>query len=277
MQSLEPTNSHELETAAMPVSFPEPSKPQSVLICDSWVAVQSFIAKAVSSELGNDIQLKVVSDGKSALAHLTQYPVSLAILDTSIGPSGALPIAQELWRSDKTAKVMFVFPKFSLSEYWRITTKAPQDVLYGMITRAISAANLGHAIRSLVTFNNWYIEPSLRQPLGSAVKFGLTDAEMDTLYDLMLGLTDKAISERTFLSQRGIQSRLDSLYDKVINSEKIAARANLGFDVFNCRMRLIFRAMQASIIAPEELEFKEEKFQSWLEQDRGIVSKSWPQ
>jgi DNA-binding NarL/FixJ family response regulator len=48
---------------------------------------------------------------------------------------------------------------------------------------------------------------------------GLTDVDYEILYDISIGLTDKAISLRRKLSTRGVQGRLQSLYEKLMASE----------------------------------------------------------
>ena len=44
---------------------------------------------------------------------------------------------------------------------------------------------------------------------------GITDIEYEALLDIALGLTDRAIARRRYLSERGVQNRLRELYAKL--------------------------------------------------------------
>jgi len=112
-----------------------------------------------------------------------------------------------------------------------------------------------------------WIDPEVRKVQGRAghSQTALSDIEFEALLDIALGLTDNLIAQRRYLSRRGVQSRLNSLYNKLaldqdqFNSEKIG-------DAFNLRNRAVAVALRRGLLNAFELEHEEEEFQEWLKQ-----------
>jgi DNA-binding NarL/FixJ family response regulator len=95
----------------------------------------------------------------------------------------------------------------------------------------------------------------------------LSDIEFEALVDISLGLTDNLIAQRRYLSRRGVQSRLNSLYGKLgldleqFQSDKVG-------DAFNLRNRAVSVALRRGLINAFELEHEEEELQGWLKRYR---------
>jgi hypothetical protein len=71
------------------------------------------------------------------------------------------------------------------------------------------------------------------------------------------------------LSQRGVQSRLATLYEKLF-PENSARTEYESYDklVYNPRTRAFFEALKRGLINSDELEKSETKLAEWLERDR---------
>ena len=91
----------------------------------------------------------------------------------------------------------------------------------------------------------------------------LTDAEYEVLIDIALGLTDNAIAERRYLSRRGVQNRLQSLYAKLGANEASSAKSTVN-DVVNIRSRAVAIALQRGLVNPFELGREERVLAAWL-------------
>jgi DNA-binding NarL/FixJ family response regulator len=97
----------------------------------------------------------------------------------------------------------------------------------------------------------------------------LTEFEAEALYYLALGLSNWAIARKCSLSQRGVESRLATLYEKLFVSvaegtpheayEKLA---------YNIRTRAFFEALRRGLINSDELEKAAHDLDSWIERDR---------
>jgi DNA-binding NarL/FixJ family response regulator len=91
---------------------------------------------------------------------------------------------------------------------------------------------------------------------------GITDGEYESLIDLALGLTDKAIAVRRGLSTRGAQARIRHLYEKL----GIAAAEDGadGASAFNSRTRAIYLALARGLINVDDLRREQQRLDAWL-------------
>src|SRR4030095_8712845 len=93
---------------------------------------------------------------------------------------------------------------------------------------------------------------------------GITDIEYEALVDIALGLTDKTIARRRYLSERGVQNRLRELYAKMNVDDEQVASPKWGH-AFNPRGRAIWTALKRGLINADELAAEDEKLRAWLE------------
>jgi DNA-binding CsgD family transcriptional regulator len=97
----------------------------------------------------------------------------------------------------------------------------------------------------------------------------LTDFEAEALYYLALGLSNWAIARKCQLSLRGVESRLTTLYEKLMpaNSEGTKDEA---YDklAFNIRTRAYFEALRRGLINQDELDKASATLDAWLDKDR---------
>jgi len=92
----------------------------------------------------------------------------------------------------------------------------------------------------------------------------LSDIDLETLHDLALGLTDKAMAQRRLLSLRGVQNRISSLYKKLLFAEDKALQSKTASELVNMRVRLVFEAMRRGLISSEELSRLDTEFNDWM-------------
>ncbi|HYE75963.1 MAG TPA: LuxR C-terminal-related transcriptional regulator, partial [Blastocatellia bacterium] len=91
----------------------------------------------------------------------------------------------------------------------------------------------------------------------------------EALYYLALGLSNWAIARKCQLSLRGVESRLTTLYEKLLVTDA-EGTADEGYDklAFNVRTRAYFEALRRGLINQDELEKASENLDAWLERDR---------
>jgi DNA-binding NarL/FixJ family response regulator len=97
----------------------------------------------------------------------------------------------------------------------------------------------------------------------------LTEFEAEALQYLALGLSNWAIARKCSLSQRGVESRLATLYEKLF-AEESEGTADESYDklAYNTRTRAFFEALRRGLINSDELENAERDLSAWLERDR---------
>jgi DNA-binding NarL/FixJ family response regulator len=95
----------------------------------------------------------------------------------------------------------------------------------------------------------------------------LTDVEYETLLDVAVGLTDKAIAARRHISVRGVQNRLSMLLEKLVKGEDAHLRESAEMEVFNPRTRIVFEAVKRGLLDPDEISRLERDLAEWLAEE----------
>ena len=110
-----------------------------------------------------------------------------------------------------------------------------------------------------------WIDPNLKaiQARSKSPHSAISDVEYEVLVDIALGLTDNLIAERRYLSRRGAQNRLKSLYNKLDVSQDDNNKESL-----NLRTRAVSVAMRRGLINSFELENEEKAFQEWRNKNK---------
>jgi DNA-binding NarL/FixJ family response regulator len=109
--------------------------------------------------------------------------------------------------------------------------------------------------RTVLLDDQCWIDPEVRKVQGRTghSQTALSDIEYEALLDISLGLTDNLIAQRRYLSRRGVQSRLNSLYGKLGLDQEQFHSDKVG-DAFNLRNRAVGLAMRRGLINAFELE-----------------------
>jgi DNA-binding NarL/FixJ family response regulator len=107
------------------------------------------------------------------------------------------------------------------------------------------------------------VDPLLRsvQARNQKSQSPISDAEYEVLLDIALGFTDQMIAQRRFLSRRGVQSRLKSLYQK-LGVER--STDHEGAEQLNPRTRAVNVALQRGLLNTYELRQAETELGCWL-------------
>lgn len=180
------------------------------------------------------------------------------------GPSG-IELARHIWLQHTRARILF-WTQHSDETYVRALAKLiPPETVYGYILKNNPAETLQRAAHAVFDECQCWIDPLVRkvQARSRDTLDALTDPEYDVLIDIALGLTDKAIAERRYLSRRGAQNRLQSLYAKLGANLEPGTSAG-GGELLNIRARAVTLALQRGLINAFELSREEARLQQWL-------------
>jgi DNA-binding NarL/FixJ family response regulator len=79
----------------------------------------------------------------------------------------------------------------------------------------------------------------------------ITQKELETLRDVAQGLSDGAIAQRRNLTKRGVQSRISSLMQKLLDKSDPP-------DSINSRCRIVFEGLRQGLLDLSELQGSEE-------------------
>lgn len=213
--------------------------------------------------LGGSYRLSHAASGTEALRLAATEEHPLVLSDIQMPAVNGIDLAKQLWAVRPEAVIVF-WSHYDDEMYVRALAKIiPPETVYGYVLKSNRAEILLKALQAVFKEGQCWIDPKVRPVQARLHKpdSALSDIEYEALLDLALGLTDQAIAERRFLSRRGAQNRLQSLYIK-LGADK---EPNHAADCFNPRVRALSLALRRGLINPHVLEEEENKLKKWLE------------
>ena len=174
---------------------------------------------------------------------------------------------KQIWQSRNDARIIF-WTQYSDEIYLReISRFIPAETVYGFILKDNAPETIKKALHAVFEEYQCWIDQKIR-PIQARLNksdTSISDAEYEVLGDIALGLTDNAIARRRYLSRRGVQSRLRSLYSK-LDLEQLPNLSEPATETLNLRLRAVSVALRRGLLNTYELEKSESELISWLEQ-----------
>jgi DNA-binding NarL/FixJ family response regulator len=204
-------------------------------------------------------------NGLVALEMAVAAELPLVISDIQMPEMNGIEFARNLWQRKPRARIVF-WSQFKDEMYVRTLSRiVPPETVYGYILKSNTRERIASAIRTVLIEEQCWIDPDVRKVAGRAghSQTALSDIEFEALLDISLGLTDNLIAQRRYLSRRGVQSRLNSLYGKLGLDQEQFHGEKFG-EAFNLRNRAVALALRRGLINAFELENEENEFQAWL-------------
>jgi len=206
------------------------------------------------------------ANAEEALAACQGYSEPWLLTDIQMPGCNGIELARQVWQSYANARIVF-WSQHSDETYVRALAKLiPAETVYGYILKNNPAETLIRAAHAVFEECQCWIDPHIRKVQArSQHNFDtLTDAEYEVLIDIALGLTDNTIAERRYLSRRGVQNRLQSLYTKLGANLEHHTKTNES-ELINIRSRAVSLALQRGLINAFELKKEEQALALWLE------------
>jgi len=210
-----------------------------------------------------DMSIEKTLRGDDALALFKQHPHSFVITDVQLPGLNGVELATEIWKITPTTRIV-IWSQYNDEVYLRTLLRViPPEALYGYVLKNNPAQVLQKAVHHVFNDEQCWIDPQVRQVQARTKNSQqiITDAEFDVLVDIALGMTDQLIAQRRFLSKRGVQSRLKSLYNK-LGVDKTNESEGI-----NPRSRSVAIAFTRGLLNPHELDRAETEFAQWLESE----------
>lgn len=209
-------------------------------------------------------RVRNASSGDEALKALSDDTLDGLVADIQLPGLNGIELARRFWRRHPEKPVLF-WTQHGDEMYLRTLERENPNRCYGIILKDSPTEELRAAIKAVFLHGQSWIDPRLKDVRRRAVEphYGVSDAEFEVLIDIALGLTDRMIAERRYLTRRGVQNRLRSLYQKLgVDAEQF--REDGVGDAFNPRSRAVATALARGLLNPYELERANAALDAWL-------------
>ena len=239
----------------------------TLTIADDNPRDRSYLAEVL-----NQYTPILTANAEEALIATESYAAPWLITDIQMPGCNGIDLAKQIWQCKPTARILF-WSQHDDETYVRALAKlTPADTVYGYVLKNNPANILVRAASAVFEDCQCWIDPQVRRVQARSQRScdALSDAEYDVLIDIALGLTDNTIAERRYLSRRGVQNRLQSLYAKLgahyAHNENHTSQHNS--ELINVRSRAISLALQRGLINAFELSVEEQHLTHWLDSNK---------
>lgn len=214
----------------------------------------------------SDFSVVNLGSGLEAIESLPDHTGLRIISDIQMPEMDGISMAKQIWEHRPDARILF-WTQFDDEMYVRsLANIIPSETVYGYILKNNRADIILKAINTVFGEDQCWIDPKVR-PVQARLRNNneaLTDIEYEALIDIAIGLTDNAIARRRYLSRRGVQNRLKSLYLK-LSVDISMSEDNSNGDIVNPRARAISIAFRRGLINSFILDEEEKALVKWLD------------
>lgn len=231
--------------------------------------MRKHAADVIGQVLLGQAEIVEATNGADGLKMAQSIRPDMIIMDISMPEMSGIKAAQQIWADAPNRKILF-WSQYHREAYVRELGKiVPDEAIHGYALKSESDEKLSYAIRSILLHDNPYIDPLVRgvQARLQSKDSSLSDVEYETLLDIAIGLTDKAIAQRRHISVRGVQNRLSMLLEKLLKGEDAHLRETAGMEIFNPRTRIVFEALKRGLLDPDEIGKLEDEMAEWLAEE----------
>ncbi|MGO4441066.1 response regulator transcription factor [Rhizobium sp. RAF56] len=236
-----------------------------VMIAEDDGLHRAFVRTTVERLWPGNVEIIEAGTGDVAIDMARRREPPFVVLDLQLPKATGIEVARSIWSRRPDTHILF-WSNFADESYVRgVARIVPPGTVYGYVLKSTSEEGMRSALRGVFAEGHCIIDREVRgiQHRVQDRLEGITDSEYESLIDVALGLTDKAIAARRGLSTRGAQARIRHLYDKLglSISEDGSGEAT---SIFNSRTRAIYLALARGLINVDALRREQERLDAWL-------------
>jgi len=237
-----------------------------LLVVDDLPALRQHIVSLVKEKVTKDVEIQEAPNGAEGLKLFKSFRPDMIVMDIVMPEMTGIKAAQNIWAENPRTKILF-WSQFHREAYVRELGKiVPDEAIHGYALKGESDEKLVYALTSIMLHDNPYIDPLVRgvQTRLQSKDNSLSDVEYETLLDIMLGLTDKAIASRRHISVRGVQNRLSMLSAKLFKGEDTYLKETAGMEVYNPRTRIVLEGLKRGLIDTDKIGELDAELDEWI-------------
>lgn len=241
----------------------------SILIAEDNALQRRYLRELLEREFKNHAPILEAADGATATEIALANKPDLCIFDIQMPELSGVKAARQIWRGFPAARIIFwtQFPhEVYINEIRKIIRTVEPPPAYGFIHKNNPESRFLRFVAAVLEDGADMIDPAFKDSFQRPL---LTEFEAEALQFLALGLSNWAIARKCSLSQRGVESRLATLYEKMF-AETSEGTPDETYDklAYNIRTRAFFEALRRGLINSDELEKAERELAPWLARDR---------
>lgn len=237
---------------------------KNVLILDDDSMHRHYMCDLIKQQVSDATQVWEASNAQEAIKLLQIHQFDLCILDLQLPEKSGIDVAKFVWDKDPSMRILF-WSQHSDEMYVRkLFSIVPEKAVYGFLIKTALEDQILSAIQYILEYDQCWIDPKIRKVKNTTFdkNTGLTDVEYETLVDLALGLSDNAIAQRRFITKRGVQNRLSSLYSKLGVTDEQYVSEKWG-NLYSPRTRAVTLCFIRGLINQQALVQENQYLQQW--------------
>ncbi len=234
------------------------------LIIEDNTAQREHAERLLRDRLPQALPLAVSPDGAQALTRVRLEHPDLLLLDIQLPGMNGIEVARAVWKERPQTRIVF-WSQFKDEIYIRrLAQIVPAETVYGYVLKSSPDEKLLQAVRAVLCDEQCWLDREVRGIQARALQSpsALTEAEYEALLDIALGLTDRGIARRRYLSRRGAQNRLHSLYTKLG-----VEREEEPGSMFSPRNRAVFEGLRRGLLNVDVLAQESAALERWSEEN----------
>lgn len=225
----------------------------SILIADDHERERNWLKQLLSIHFADHCPIYEAVDGKQAIEIAARFKPEIVFLDIEMPVLSGIKAASGILQDAPSTGIVFI--SNHSDEVWvrQIWKAMSPTSAFAYLLKESTDQQIIDATRAVLDGDCW-IHPRVQRVLvmtkSASNTISLTDGEFEVLAFICTGLTDRAISQRLYITEKAIQARLKAVYSKLGMPLKGASTD----DAFNHRCRAINTALRRGLINRTQLE-----------------------
>lgn len=228
----------------------------ALVIADDHERERSWIKSLMAENFAELLPIFEAKTGQEAVELVLAYKPVIAFLDLEMPVLSGIKATAKILESCPQTGIVIISNHANeiwVRQLWKIM---PSEGAFAYCLKDSTDKQIIEATQNVLNGDCW-IHPKIQRVLfkgndGST----LSNGEFEVLAYICLGLTDKAIARRLFLTEKAIQARLKAVYSKL----GMPLRGTTEEDEYNHRCRAINVALRKKLINTAQLDEWEQNF-----------------
>lgn len=223
----------------------------SLVIADDHERERVWLRDLMTENRADLLPIHESCNGEDAVSQALAHSPRLVFLDIEMPKLSGIKAAEKIVSQRPETGVLIVSnhsDEVFVRQLWKVM---PPDGAFAYVLKDSSDKQILEAVQAVLDGDCW-IHPRVQRVVRrvSTASTGLSDGEYEVLAYISLGLTDRAIASRLYITEKAVQARLKGLYVKF----GIPLKGSGQSEELNHRCRAINIAVRRGLVNKTELD-----------------------